>query len=86
MTIQYSKKFIKQLAKQPAKIQNALYKKLLLFEENLYEPLLRNHALTGEFKGMYSINVTGDVRAIYEIIGDQIFLYQMIGTHSQLYG
>ncbi len=85
MTIRYSKRLIKQLAKQPQKVQNAFYLRQELFEEDPNNPLLRNHILSGELKGMYSINVTGDVRAIYEIIDDEVYFFIMIGTHSQLY-
>ena len=86
MKIRYTKKFVRQLAKQPIKIEKALKIRLALFEEDMYHPMLHNHALQGRLKGYYSINISGDVRAIYEIIDDQIYLYDMIGTHSQLYG
>lgn len=77
---------MKQLAKQPQKVQNSFYLRLELFEEDPANPLLRHHALTGKLKGFYSINVTGDVRALYEFIDNEIYLYDMIGSHSQLYG
>ena len=86
MTVRYSRLFVKQFNKQPIKVQQAFYLRLRIFVEDPYNPLLRNHALSGELKGLYSINVSGDVRAIYEIINNNIYLYQMIGTHSQLYG
>jgi addiction module RelE/StbE family toxin len=85
MTIRYSKNFVKQLSKQPPNIQRAFYARLEIFADNPHEPLLRNHALSGKLKGFYSINVTGDVRALYEIVDDTIYIYQMIGSHSQLY-
>ena len=86
MEIKFSKRFVKQLAKQPPKIQKAFYLRLKLFEEDPHNELLRNHKLMGEYAGMSSINVGGDVRAIYEIINNKVYLYQFIGTHSQLYG
>ncbi|MGI8635486.1 MAG: type II toxin-antitoxin system RelE/ParE family toxin [Segetibacter sp.] len=86
MRIVYSKKFVKQLARQPEKIDLALKLRLELFGDDINNPLLNNHALKGKLKGFYSINVNGDVRAIYEIINGDVYLYQMIGTHSQLYG
>lgn len=86
MIIRYSRRFVKQLAKQPSKVQKALGARLRIFSEDIHDPSLRNHPLKGELVGYYSINVTGDVRAIYEIIGSEIYLYEMIGTHSQLYG
>lgn len=86
MTIRYSKRFVKQLAKQPPKVQDAFYLRIKLFEEDSNEPLLNLHHLKGKMSRYYSINVTGDVRALYEIVGEDIYVYEMIGSHSQLYG
>lgn len=86
MTIRYSRKFVKQLAQQPPKVQKAFAARLRIFSDDMYDASLRNHPLKGKLRGYYSINVTGDVRAIYEVIGDEVYLYEMIGTHSQLYG
>lgn len=85
MTIRYSSRFVKQLAKQPPKIHLAFYARIELFMANPFDPILRNHPLQGKLKGMHSINITVDVRAIYEVIGDEVYVYEMIGTHSQLY-
>lgn len=85
VTIRYSRRFVKQLAKQPKSIQQSFYLRLELFAQNPYEPMLRSHALGGRLKGFYSINVTGDVRAIYKIIANEIYFFEMIGRHSQLY-
>jgi len=86
MRVRYSKQFLKQLAKQPPKIEKALKVRLLIFQEDKNNALLRNHALQGTLKGYYSISITGDIRAIYMIIDDEIYLFDMIGTHAQLYG
>lgn len=86
MKIRYSRKFVKQLARQPEKIDRAFMLRIELFQEDMHNPLLRNHPLKGKLAGYYSINITGDIRALYEIIDDEIYLYQMIGSHSQLYG
>lgn len=85
MIIRYSKKFTKQLARQPEKVVKAFKLRILLFQENMNDPMLRNHPLKGELRGYYSINITGDVRALYEILDDEIYMYDMIGSHSQLY-
>jgi addiction module RelE/StbE family toxin len=84
--IVYSKKFIKQLKKQSAKIQELFYARIIIFEDDPNSASLRNHALQGKLKGYYSINITGDIRALYQIVGDEVYLYDMIGSHSQLYG
>lgn len=50
---------------------------------------LNNHALSGEFTGCRSLDVTGDYRIIFEDIWGGIYeIVELldVGTHSQLYG
>lgn len=58
--------FTKDLKKQPEKIKNKTKVKLHIFANNPFDTLLNNHALTGRYKGCRSINITGDIRAIYQ--------------------
>lgn len=85
MTITYSKHFIKQAEKLPARLQETLYARLKLFQTNQFEPVLRNHALKGKYKQYRSIDITGDVRALY-LQHDDKAVFDAVGTHSQLYG
>jgi len=85
MQITYSKKFSKQLKKSPKKIQKALLKRLELFIVDPDNPLLRNHALSGNFIGRCSINLSGDWRLVYRKESDGGITLLAIGTHSQLY-
>ena len=48
-------------------------------------PLLRVHELQGKWKNHWSINITGDIRAIFSIDGN-IAIFKYIGTHAELYG
>lgn len=50
-----------------------------------FNPALNNHALLGKYRGYRSINVTGDLRAIYKIIGKDLALFVIIDSHSNLY-
>ena len=87
--VDYSKTFDKQLRKSPLKIKIAFRKRLKLFLENAFHPLLNNHPLSGKLSGYRSINITGDWRAIYSSVnnakGEITVVFEMIGTHSQLY-
>ena len=85
MRITYSKKFSKQLKKSPKKIQKVFLERLELFIADPSNPLLRNHALSGNFIGRYSINLSGDWRLVYRKDGDEEITLLAIGTHSQLY-
>jgi len=87
--VDYSRTFDKQLRKSPLKIKIAFRKKLDLFLKNSFHPLLNNHPLSGKLAGYRSINITGDWRAIYSKAnnakGETVIVFEMIGTHSQLY-
>jgi addiction module RelE/StbE family toxin len=86
MTIRYSKKFKKQFKKLSPKLQLKTKECIKLWAKNPNDHSLRLHRLGGKMSRFYSIDVTGDVRALYEIINGEVYLYQMVGTHSQLYG
>jgi addiction module RelE/StbE family toxin len=86
MTIRYSKKFKKQYAKLTPKLQQKTKDAISLWAINPRDESLRLHQLSGKMKRFHSIDITGDVRALYEVIGGEVYLYQMVGTHSQLYG
>jgi addiction module RelE/StbE family toxin len=86
VTIQYLPKFKKQYKKLPQKIQEQFDEKIALFAVDPTLPVLKVHPLKGNFKGYWSMNVNGDVRALYIMDGDSIIIFGLIGTHSQLYG
>ncbi|HLC70349.1 MAG TPA: type II toxin-antitoxin system mRNA interferase toxin, RelE/StbE family [Patescibacteria group bacterium] len=86
MQIEYSRRFIKELRRAPRKIQVAFYQRLKIFIDNPNHPLLHLHELEGRLGGCFSLNITGDWRAIYERLENgQIVFFIMIGTHSRLY-
>ena len=57
-----------------------------LFVIDPTNPKLRVHPLKGSYAGYWSMNVNGDIRALYTIRGEEIILFALIGTHSELYG
>ena len=87
--IDYSKEFLKQLKKAPYEIKIAFTKRLKLFIDNPFSSQLNNHLLTGKYSGYRSININGDWRAVYSVSidkqGNQIIIFELLGTHSQLY-
>jgi len=86
MTIRYLPKFKKQYKKLPKKMQDQFDEKIQLFVVDPTLPVLKVHPLKGNFAGYWSMNVNGDVRALYIIDGDSTVIFGLIGTHSQLYG
>jgi addiction module RelE/StbE family toxin len=85
MVIETTKAFDKQYAKLNLKVKISFKQRVALFKTNPFDITLRNHALKGKYLGFRSIDITGDVRALYTTQGDTIILFGFIGTHSQLY-
>lgn len=88
MKIQFTATFCKLYKKADRKIQSSFQKRLKLFLKNPNNPQLRNHRLKGIFQNLYSINITGDWRALYieyQEKNETIILFEFLGTHSQLY-
>ena len=85
MKISYSKNFIKQSKKLNPKLRKQLVRRITLFSTNLLDSQLRDHQLKGKYKQYRSIDVTGDFRALYLLNGDEA-IFDIVGTHSQLYG
>ena len=84
MQIYYHKHFEKKYRKLPAKIQDKFKSRLCSFASDPFNPELNNHSLGGKYSGCRSINIIGDLRAVYEIKEGCIY-FLLIGTHSELY-
>lgn len=78
------RKFNKQFKRLSKKMQDRFEQKLMIFLADPYSVELNNHPLTGEWLGHRSIDVTGDVRAIFRV-EDSIILFVAVGSHSRLY-
>ncbi|MDR1830308.1 MAG: hypothetical protein LBQ76_05995, partial [Candidatus Fibromonas sp.] len=72
MILELTKKFTEEYSNLPRKTQEKIDAALKLFLENKYNPILRNHALQGNYKGFSSISAGGDVRIHYYEKEDKI--------------
>jgi len=86
MKIELHRNFIKKYVKLPIKIQEKFKERRNLFTMDQFHPLLNNHSLTGKYEGCRSINVTGDIRAIFSVKKDEVVVFIAIGSHPELYG
>jgi len=80
----FYKKFKKQYKKLRA-IQKKVDERLVLFAKDPFDPILNNHGLAGKYEGCRSINITGNYRAIYELVNDNTAYFIALGTHPTLY-
>jgi mRNA interferase YafQ len=80
-----SKQFDKSFSKLAKGIKEKVITQLSLFVENPMDSRLRNHALSGKWSAYRSIQITGDIRAIYSVVNETVVLFIDIGSHSKLY-
>lgn len=85
MNVVFHKRFDKMAAKLSPKIKAKMTERIVIFSRDPLDHALRNHAINTPYKGGFSIDITGDYRAIYHLVDDQTVMFTHIGTHSQLY-
>ena len=87
MKIEFSKSYIRVFNKRfrgNSSLKKQLRERTEIFVNNPTFPLLHNHALKGDKKGLRSFSVTGDIRIIY-YIQNNIAYFVDIGSHNQVY-
>ena len=85
MEIRYSKRFLKQYKKLSKEIREKFKERLIIFLKNYNDAKLHVHKLSGKLNGLWSLNITGDIRVIFDKSFDNVILFEEIGTHSELY-
>lgn len=85
MILDYHKDFIKRFKKLPKKVKEKFKERQLIFENDEFNPALNNHALKGKWRGYRSINVTGDIRAVFRRDAESA-IFVAIDSHGNLYG
>jgi mRNA-degrading endonuclease YafQ of YafQ-DinJ toxin-antitoxin module len=67
-------------------LKKKFHKRVMVLLDAPDKKILRVHKLHGEYEGYRSMDVTGDVRALfYYDDNGTLIIFGFIGTHSQLY-
>ena len=85
MKVILHKKFKKKFKKFSNEIHIQFKNRLNIFIKDPHDTTLNNHALHGKYLGFRSINVSGDLRAVYRMEADNIVLFVDIDNHANLY-
>lgn len=85
MKIILHKNFEKQYQKLRLSEKKKFQERRNIFLKNPFHPILYNHSLHGEYASYRSINITGDLRVLYEPIDEQTAHFIAIGRHKDLY-
>lgn len=85
MKIYFHRNFNKQYKRLNKKQQNKIHERLSLFLKNPFDSVLNNHFLKGKYLNYRSINISGDLRAIYKYLSPNECVFVALGKHSDLY-
>lgn len=85
MIFYFKKNFIKKFKKLPQDAKIKFNKQIEIFSKDPFSVALNNHVLHGVYFGYRSINIGGNLRAIYKIQNENIALFVDIDNHSNLY-
>lgn len=85
MKLYFHQNFEKQFAKLAPKEKEKTKKRLNLFLDSPFHPILNNHPLKGKYLDYRSIRISGDLRAIYKQLNDEECIFVAVGSHNQLY-
>lgn len=86
MHIITDKTFDKKFKKQSIKIKKEFEKRMGIFLDNPNHPILNIHKLSGgNLKGLWSFNLSGDIRVIFDKSHKDVIILIYIGSHSELY-
>lgn len=82
--LHHSARFRKQWKRLSKKVRDEAASRLEILQVNEFDTFLNNHKMSGKYAEYRSINVTPDIRIMYQRAFDDFFLAG-IGTHSELY-
>lgn len=81
---EFKKSYKKRVSNRP-KLVLRTSQRIKLFQENPYNPILKDHPLVGSKNNLRAFSVAGDIRVVYlRKAADHIILLD-IGTHNQVY-
>ena len=85
MRIIFHKDFLKSYGKLRLGEQKRFDKCQRIFIDDPLYQILNNHALKGKYAGYRSINIGGDLRAVFKMLDEETAVFMDIDTHPNLY-
>lgn len=86
MTILYHTRFEKRVKKLSRSDVESLADKIEMFADDPFNIIFRNHALHGIYDGYRSIDIKGNLLALYKEERPDVVRFCYLGTHHELYG
>lgn len=81
-SIRYSKKFLKNLSRLPARFLDEAQEKEIIFKSHPFDPRLGTHKLHGKEKDIWAFSVNRSYRIKFLFLDGTSVLFLDIGTHD----
>ncbi|MBC8487374.1 MAG: type II toxin-antitoxin system mRNA interferase toxin, RelE/StbE family [Bacteroidetes bacterium] len=78
-------RIIKKWRKKHPDLIKIFEKRILIFIEDPYHPLLKTHRLSGNLKGYWAISITYQYRLVFRFLSQNKVLLIDLGTHDEVY-
>lgn len=78
----YTDVFKKKLNKLSSKNSKKIKKRMELFLENPFNPILKTHKLTGKLQGYYSFSIDYHNRIMFRFEREDVVEFIDLGTHG----
>lgn len=85
MEVELSSNFLKRARRLSAREKRKLSERTEWFRCDPHDPRLKNHALTGKLKGLYSFSISYGKRVTYMLIDKTTALFTDVGSHEEVY-
>jgi len=67
------------------KLETRFRERVVIFQNDPFDPRLKTHKLTAQLEGLWSFSVDYDVRIIFSFVESNRALFVDIGTHAEVY-
>lgn len=85
MRLHFHRDFEKRFKRLKKNEQKKARERIQIFQDNPFRPILHNHPLQGKYTGYRSIDITGDLRAVFKTTKKEDYWFVRIGTRPELY-
>ncbi|MEO6695769.1 MAG: type II toxin-antitoxin system YafQ family toxin [Ignavibacteria bacterium] len=79
------KKAFKNKISNNIRLEEKLWNRIEIFQNDPYDPVLKTHKLSGKLKDLWSFRIDYDIRVIFIFSENNEALFIDIGTHREVY-
>jgi len=79
------RKSFKRKVRGNKKLEQRFKDRVIIFQNDPFDPRLRTHQLSGQLQNLWSFSVDYDCRVIFSFVEKNRAIFLDIGTHEEVY-